>query len=120
MKPDGTRRNDNVSGTNLGVDAAAGSHTDEGVCSDVVKFFHGNGGGRSSDACGANADGFAFQRSGINVELPVLTDVAGVLKAGGNGFAPPRITRKNDIMSDISFGTANVKLIFEFLHDVTS
>ena len=71
---------DHVAGQHIHGDSAAGTHPNEGVRTDVVQLLHGNGGRGSADAGGADADLLPQQGAGINVVLPVHSDMDGVIE----------------------------------------
>ena len=115
---DGAGGNDNIAGLHVQIDAAAGADTDESIRTDVVQFFHCDGGRRAADAGRADADLFSQQRAGVDIEFTVLRDVLGVVKQCGDGLAAAGIAGQDAVAADIALYAMNMKLFFKFLHNL--
>ena len=118
LEADGTGGHHNVAGLHVQVDAAAGAGADKGVRAALVQFLHGDSGGGAADAGGAGGDLFTQQRAGPDVELPVVGHLMGVIKQGGDGGHPARISGEDAIPAYVAGDAVNMKLLFQFLHDI--
>ena len=58
----------------------------------------------------------AQERPGINIKLPVLGNVVGIVKQRGNGRAAPRVAGQDDIAADVPGHTVDMKLLRKRLH----
>lgn len=59
------------------------------------KLFDRNGGGRSADPGGDNADFFSVEIAGVGVVFPVLGDLYRVIEMFRNLLTAPRIARQD-------------------------
>ena len=118
LEADGAGGHHNVAGLHVQVDAAAGASADEGVRTALVQFLHGDRGGGAADAGGAGGDLFTQQRAGPDVELPVVGHLMRVIKQGGDGGHPARISGEDAIPAYVAGDAVNMKLLFQFLHDI--
>ena len=117
LKADGSRRNDDIAGLNLQVDAAAGTDADERVRTDVVQLLHGDGSGRAADAGGADADLFAEERAGVDIILTILGNMHRIVEQLCDGLAAARIAGQQAIAANIAFDTMDMKLLIKLLHE---
>ena len=97
--------------------AAAGSGTDKGIRAAHMKFFHGDGSGRSADTGGTGGYFFTKKVSGPDIIFAVIGNLFCVVKIRSNGFNPARISGKDAIAADFSFFAFKVHHDFAFLHD---
>ena len=118
LEADGAGGHHNVAGLHVQVDAAAGASADEGVRTALVQFLHGDRGGGAADAGGAGGDLFTQQRAGPDVELPVVGHLMRIIKQGGDGGHPARISGEDAIPAYVAGDAVNMKLLFQFLHDI--
>ena len=116
FKTDGAGCNYDVAGLHIQINTAAGAHTDEGVCADVVQLFHGDGGRGAANAGGAYADLLAQKGTGINIILTILCHMHGIVKELCNGFAAAGVAGENAVAAYVTFDAADMKLFFQFLH----
>ena len=120
LKADGSRRNDDIAGLDLQVDAAAGTDADERVRTDVVQLLHGDRSGRAADAGGADADLFAEERAGVDIILTVLGNMHRIVEQLCDGLAAARIAGQQAIAANIAFDTMDMKLLIKLLHGKSS
>ena len=118
LKADGAGGHHNVAGLHVQVDAAAGAGADKGVRAALVQLLHGDGGRGAADAGGTGGDLFAQQRAGPDVELPVVGHLMRIVKQGGDGGHPARISGEDAIPAYVAGDAVNMKLLFQFLHDI--
>ena len=116
LKADGSRRNDDIAGLNLQVDAAAGTDADERVRTDVVQLLHGDGSGRAADAGGADADLLAEERTGVDIILTILGNMHRIVEQLCDGLAAARIAGQQAIAANIAFDTMDMELLIKLLH----
>ena len=117
LEPDGAGGDDHIAAADIQVDTAAGAHADEGIRADVVQLLHGDGGRRAADAGGAHGDLLPQQRAGIDGIFPVLGHKMGIVKQRGDLLAPAGIAGQDHIAAHVALYTADVKLLFQFLHN---
>lgn len=109
-----------VAGLDVQIDTAAGAGADERVGTAFVELLHSDGSGGTADAGGAGGDLLPQQGAGPDVELPVIRDLLGVVKQGGDGRDPARVTGQDAVAADIPLSTGNVELLCKLLHKITS
>ena len=120
LVPDGTGGHHHIAGLDLQGDAAAGAGAEEGVGPAFVELLHGDDGGGPADAGGAGGDFLALQRAGPDVELPVVRDLFGVVKQGGDGGDPARVAGQDAVAAHVAGDAADVVLSLQMLHTFTS
>ena len=108
--------NYHITGLNIQMNTTAGTHTDEGIGTNVVQFFHGDGCRRTADTGRTHRDLLAQQRTGVDIVLTVHTHMYRVIKMGSNGCATAGIAGQDHIATHIAFHTVNMKLLFCSLH----
>ena len=118
--PDGAVGYHHVAGLDVQIDTAAGAGADERVGTAFVELLHSDGSGGTADAGGAGGDLLPQQGAGPDVELPVIRDLLGVVKQGGDGRDPARVTGQDAVAADIPLSTGNVELLCKLLHKITS
>ena len=100
------------------MNAAAGTHTDEGISTDLDQFLHGDGCGGTANAGGADRHLLTQKGTAPDVVFTVHADMNRVIKVLGNCLAATRITRKQNITADVAFYALNVILLFSNLHSI--
>ena len=106
LVPDGTGGHHHIAGLDLQGDAAAGAGAEEGVSaphlwsSSMAMTAEG-----PPMPVGAGGDFLAQQRAGPDVELPVVRDLFGVVKQGGDGGDPARVAGQDAVAAHVARGT---------------
>ena len=113
---DGTGGHHHIPRLNLQVDTAAGAHPDEGIRPDGCQLLHGNGGRGAADAGRTDGNLLPQQGTGVDVVFPVHTHMHRIVKMGGDGLTPPRVTGQKNITPHVPRHTMNVELHPDILH----
>ena len=87
---------------------------------DGGQLLHGDDGGGTADAGGANRDLLPQQGAGIGGILPVGLDLDGVVEIGRDLLAPARVSRQDTVAAHVPLFTLYMELQLMFLHMPTS
>ena len=113
---------DQVIALDLQLDPATGAGAYKGIPADGAELLQGDHRRRSPDARGADADLLPQQGAGIDVKLPVVGHMDGVVKIAGDDLTPAWVARQNAVPAHVPGGTLDMKLygtLFLF-HGVSS
>ena len=101
-------------------DAAAGTHSDKGICPDGGKLLHGDDGRGAADTGGAHRNLFSQQLAGIGGIFPVGLYLHRVVKIGRDFFAAARVAGQDAVPAHVPRGAFDMKLLLMLVHGLTS
>ena len=111
-----------VPALDLQLDAPAGAGADKGVRTNGVELLQGDHRRGAADARRADGDFLPQKGPGVDVKLPVVGHMDGIVKVLGDDFAPPRVPREDAVAPHIPRGAADMELQgpFFLFHSVGS
>ena len=104
--------NDQIAALYLCFNAAAGSDADKRMRTRFEQLFHRNRRRGTADTCRGHRNGLALQRSGIRHKFPAVRNQNRMFKICGDFFTPFRVSRQNDIFSNLP--VMNLQMILHF------
>ena len=116
FKPHRAGSYDHIARQHIHSNSAASTDADKSIRTDVMQLFHRDGSRRTANTRRTNGHLLAQQCTGINIILPVHTNMNGVIKTRGNGLTSPWITGQKYLTAYITLDTVNMELSSGILH----